>query len=472
MLAVACLLSFVLVVAIIFEISKADKPNIVVIKGPNDSYDYEAYTLPNGLEVLIVSVPGADRAAAALSVRVGSWSDPADVLGLAHFCEHAVFLGSKEFPSEVGYDAWLSEHGGSYNAYTADELTNYYFTVNSDDLDETLARFAQFFISPLFKENSLSREMRAVDSEHTKNLLDDGWRFRQVRQSLAKPEAAYHKFGTGTLKTLNQTDIRDRLLEFHSRYYSANVMKLVIYGRESISDLMLLAAKHFEEVPNNDVQVPEFDVWPFQPSPRDLVKMRPSTGQRSLTMAWPLLPIQTLYASEPAGIITYLLGHESEGSVLFLLKEKGWATALSCGVTLDTASFALLEVTIELTEDGLNEVTSVAAAVFSYIRLLASVKDVELKRVWDEHLAAYNIGFLFSEYPDPEDFVTDMSALMHERPANLLLSPTSMFLYNAFQQGEVLQQLTISHLRPAPHLCTTICCRCCNVKYHKFMTSD
>jgi insulysin len=208
------------------------------------------------------------------------------------------------------------------------QLTNYYFTVNADDLDETLARFAPFFISPLFKENSLSREMRAVDSEHTKNLLDDGWRFRQVRKSLAKPESAYHKFGTGTLETLNQTDIRDRLLAFHTRYYSANVMKLVMYGRESISELMLLAAKHFEKVPNNEVQKPEFDVWPFEPSPRNLVKMRPSTGQRSLTMAWPLLPIQTLYASDPAGILTYLLGHESEGSVLFLLKEKGQACVI------------------------------------------------------------------------------------------------------------------------------------------------
>jgi insulysin len=54
--------------------------------------------------------------------QVGSWSDPEDVLGLAHFCEHAVFLGSEAFPSEDGYDAWLSEHGGSYNAYTSDEV--------------------------------------------------------------------------------------------------------------------------------------------------------------------------------------------------------------------------------------------------------------------------------------------------------------------------------------------------------------
>jgi hypothetical protein len=70
MLAVACVLAFALVVGSIFAISKADKPNIVVIKGPNDPYLYEAYTLPNGLEVLLVSVPGADRAAAALSVKV------------------------------------------------------------------------------------------------------------------------------------------------------------------------------------------------------------------------------------------------------------------------------------------------------------------------------------------------------------------------------------------------------------------
>ena len=59
-------------------------------KRGNDKRDYSTFTLPNGIRVLIVSDKQSVNAAAALDVHVGSFSDPSDVPGLAHFCEHMV----------------------------------------------------------------------------------------------------------------------------------------------------------------------------------------------------------------------------------------------------------------------------------------------------------------------------------------------------------------------------------------------
>lgn len=89
----------------------------------NDKRDYRQLVLANGLRVVLISDVEADSAAAALSVAVGSHHDPDAIPGLAHFLEHMLFLGTEQFPSENEYSSFLSEHGGSSNAYTASDQT-------------------------------------------------------------------------------------------------------------------------------------------------------------------------------------------------------------------------------------------------------------------------------------------------------------------------------------------------------------
>lgn len=75
-----------------------------------------------------------------MAVRAGSLNDPEEHQGLAHFLEHLLFMGTEKYPDEAEYSAYLSDHGGSSNAYTDAELTNYYFDVNSGDFEEALDR--------------------------------------------------------------------------------------------------------------------------------------------------------------------------------------------------------------------------------------------------------------------------------------------------------------------------------------------
>ena len=159
----------------------------VVTKSPNDSRDYEYLVLDNKLKVLLISDSEADKGAASLSVQVGSFSNPSNVLGLAHFLEHCLFLGTKDYPGEDEYSKYLSENGGFSNAYTSTEETNYYFDVKWDALDGALKRFSQFFTSPLFNASGINREMNAVDSEHSKNLRSDIWRFQRLVGEISNP---------------------------------------------------------------------------------------------------------------------------------------------------------------------------------------------------------------------------------------------------------------------------------------------
>lgn len=135
-----------------------------------DDRQYRLVRLANGLEALLIHDETTEKAAASLSVHVGHLSDPAELPGLAHFCEHLLFLGTQKYPHENEYNEFLSHHAGSSNAYTSMDETMYFFDVGQAHLDGALDRFAQFFIAPLFDDSCTEREIRAVDSENKKNL--------------------------------------------------------------------------------------------------------------------------------------------------------------------------------------------------------------------------------------------------------------------------------------------------------------
>ena len=202
--------------------------NDTVIQSPYDTRKYSVFTLNNSLRVMVISDNETQVSAAAMDVAVGSFSDPPNYEGLAHFCEHMLFYGSKKYPEEGAYSNFLTSHGGYDNAYTSFENTNYFFKVNSEYLHDALDRFAQFFIAPILSQDGVSREVNAVDAEHRKNLQNDGWRLWQLLKHISNPYHPFHQFNTGNLETLNKPDIVSVLNNFYQSHYSANQVRYTI----------------------------------------------------------------------------------------------------------------------------------------------------------------------------------------------------------------------------------------------------
>lgn len=96
---------------------------------------------------------------------------------------------------------------GSSNAYTDTEDTVYYFECNDSHLDQALDRFAQFFVSPLFTASATGRELNAIESEHSKNINNDGFRLYQLEKDLSNPQHPLSKFATGNKETLETNTI-------------------------------------------------------------------------------------------------------------------------------------------------------------------------------------------------------------------------------------------------------------------------
>jgi nardilysin len=153
---------------------------------------------------------GLRQSAAAMVVGVGSYSDPVECQGMAHFLEHLLFMGSKKYPEENAYDSFISKNGGSDNAFTELEYTVYHFEIPQESLFGALDMFAQFFASPLLLEESVDRELNSIESEFQLVKNNDACRVQQLMNSTcghAPEDHAFAKFSWGNLKSLK--DIPD-----------------------------------------------------------------------------------------------------------------------------------------------------------------------------------------------------------------------------------------------------------------------
>ena len=393
-----------------------------VVKSPNDPRDYMHLALGNGLRVMLVSEPDAERAGAALAVGVGSGANPPARGGLAHFLEHMLFLGTEKYPEPGEYQRFIVEQGGRYNAYTAFDHTNYFFEVDAPALEPALDRFAQFFIAPLFQVEYVDRERNAVHAEYELGRTDD---LRRQLDVMREAVSAGHPMGTfsvGNLETLGgpRDALRDALLAFYERHYSANRMTLVLFGPQPLATLRALAVSRFAAAPNRQLPAWRADAPIFAPGTLparfDYV---PHTERRELSLSFPTPSVYEHYDSRPLGYLAALLGDEGEGSLLSVLKRRGQATALAAGRGASYRGASMFDLSIELTERGMEEVDEVITSVFAAIN---GIRRAGIER-WrfDERQRLDALGFEFAERGEPMGFVFGLAATMQRYPSHLAL---------------------------------------------------
>ena len=157
------------------------------------------------MDLSLTKKRGLREAAAAMVVGVGSMYDPPEAQGMAHFLEHMLFMGTKKYPTENAFDAFLSKQGGSDNAYTELEYTVYHFEIPQEGLFQALDMFAQFFIHPLLLEDAVERELNSIESEFQLSKNSDHCRVHQIMCHTCGHDVNQHafaKFSWGNLKSL------------------------------------------------------------------------------------------------------------------------------------------------------------------------------------------------------------------------------------------------------------------------------
>ncbi|CAH0553954.1 unnamed protein product [Brassicogethes aeneus] len=403
-----------------------------ITKSQEDKRSYRGLELANNMKILLVSDPNTDKSAAAMDVNVGYLSDPKGIYGLAHFCEHMLFLGTEKYPNENDYNKFLSEHGGSSNAATYPDHTLYYFDIVPDELNKALDRFSQFFIAPLFTESATEREINAVNSEHEKNVPNDVWRMDQLDKHLSKKDHPFNTFGTGnkyTLETLtkaNGVNVRDELLKFHAHWYSSNIMCLAVLGKESLDELEEMVVNLFSTVENKNVTAPKWEDHPFgEENFRTLVYTTPVKDVRNLNIVFPCEDLTSYYKSAPGHYISHLMGHEGPGSILSVLKSRGWSNNLVAGNRPAPRGLGFFGIAVDLTEEGINHVDDIVKLIFQYLNMLK--KEGPLQWIQDENRDIGQMSFRFKDKESPRGYISGLVHSLQEYPIEDVLSAHYFF---------------------------------------------
>ncbi|XP_043857864.1 LOW QUALITY PROTEIN: nardilysin [Dromiciops gliroides] len=391
--------------------------------------------------------------AAALCVGVGSFADPDDLPGLAHFLEHMVFMGSLKYPDENGFDAFLKKHGGSDNASTDCERTVFQFDVQRKYFKEALDRWAQFFIHPLMIRDAIDREVEAVDSEYQLARPSDANRKEMLFGSLARPGHPMGKFFWGNAETLkhepkrNNIDTHGRLREFWLHYYSAHYMTLVVQSKETLDTLEKWVTEIFSNIPNNGLPKPNFGhlTDPFDtPAFNKLYRVVPIRKVHALTITWALPPQQQHYRVKPLHYISWLVGHEGRGSILSFLRKKCWALALFGGNGEtgfeQNSTYSVFSISITLTDEGYEHFNEVAHTVFQYLKMLQQLGPD--KRIFEEIQKIEDNEFHYQEQTDPVEYVENMCENMQLYPLqDFLTGDQLLFEYKPEIITDALNQL-------------------------------
>ncbi|XP_018347269.1 PREDICTED: insulin-degrading enzyme-like, partial [Trachymyrmex septentrionalis] len=343
----------------------------------NNNRLYRGLVLTNKMKILLISDLTTDKSTAAMDINAGSMCDPDDLPGLAHFCEHMLFLGTRKYPQQNDFKKFLSRNGGEFYATTDLDHTVYYFDVATEKLEGALDHFAQFFLAPLFTENLIELELNALNSEYEENVTTYATRFDQLERSSASSDHPFSKFNIGNRETLDTIpkqkgiNVRNKLLEFHEKYYSANIMSLSVLGKESLDELENMVVDLFCEVRNNEIEVPICPEYPFKDEHfRTIWYIVPIEDIRYLDISFPLPDMRQHYWFSPEYYVSYLLKHKGEGSLLSALKAKGWCNLIGSRLHPSTRGYSIFNIYVDLTEEAIKHIEDIVLLVFQYINML------------------------------------------------------------------------------------------------------
>jgi insulysin len=344
-----------------------------MIKPKIDTNEYKYITLPNKLNVLLIYDKNTFISSAAMTVNVGFYNDPDNAQGLAHFLEHMLFMGTSKFPKENYYGEFINKSGGSTNAHTMEESTTYYFEVLNEYFYELVNIFSNFFISPLLSENAIEREINAINSEYLKNYPIDIVRIMSALKSLMdNPNHPYKNFGFGNTQTLLKPDIRTTLQNFYDKYYSSNIMDLVILSNNPISDMEDKITQMFSPIPNKNIDIPCKLPQKFPYTTQKFIKVVPIENKDILYIFFQVPSPDKNYKYKHLQYIMQLLGHRTQGGLYNVLK---------CNTYDSDTSFTMLGLSIKLTVKGLKHYDHIIDCVKTYIDLInkSPLQDIILK---------------------------------------------------------------------------------------------
>jgi predicted Zn-dependent peptidase len=244
---------------------------------------FEKFELDNGLKVIVHQDTSTPMAVVNVLYNVGAKDEDPKQTGFAHLFEHLMFGGSVHIPV---YDEPLQRAGGENNAYTTNDLTNYFCQIPAENIETAFWLESDRMLSLAFSEKSLEVQRKVVCEEFKEHYINkpygDAW---HKMRSLAYTKHPYRWMTIGAalshVENAKMQDVKD----FFFRFYRPNNAILVVTGNVTTEQVKTLAEKWFGPIPAGEPYVRNLPVEPEQLKSRSL-DVRADVPLDMLMMTW------------------------------------------------------------------------------------------------------------------------------------------------------------------------------------------
>ncbi len=332
---------------------------------------FDRFTLNNGLRVIVHEDHSTPMVAFNILYDVGARDEDPDRTGFAHLFEHLMFGGSINIPS---YDEPLQMAGGENNAYTTNDITNYYIQLPKENIETAFWLESDRMLSLAFSEKSLDVQRKVVCEEFKEHYINkpygDAWNYLR---KLAYKKHPYQWMTIGKeLKHIEEAQLQD-VKDFFFKHYRPNNAVLCVAGNTNVAEVKKLAEKWFGDIPSGEKYVRNLPGEDKQTEARELT-VEADVPYDALYKAWHIEG-RTNPQYYAADIITEVMG-SGQSSRLYqkLVKELQLFSNISCyhtgsvdpgllviegklvkGVDIEKADAAIMQEIDLLKENGITD---------------------------------------------------------------------------------------------------------------------
>jgi zinc protease len=227
---------------------------------------FNRFTLDNGLRVIVHEDSTTPMAVLNILYDVGARDENPEQTGFAHLFEHLMFGGSVNIPN---YDSPLQRVGGENNAFTSNDITNYYITLPSANLETAFWLESDRMLSLAFSKKSLEVQRNVVIEEFKQRYLNQPYGDVWLKlRPLVYKEHPYRWATIGkTIKHIEDARIED-VKAFFKKHYNPQNAIMVVGGDVKTEDIKVLAEKWFGPIPAGEKYTRELPVEPPQDDER------------------------------------------------------------------------------------------------------------------------------------------------------------------------------------------------------------
>jgi zinc protease len=248
---------------------------------------FEKFTLENGLRVLVHEDKSTPMAVVNVLYDVGAKDENPEKTGFAHLFEHLMFGGSINIPV---YDEPLQTAGGENNAYTTNDLTNYYCQLPAENIETAFWLESDRMLSLAFSKKSLDVQRKVVCEEFKEHYINkpygDVW---HKLRTLIYTTHPYRWMTIGaSLKHVEDATLNDVKAFFKKHYNPSNAI-LTVAGNITIAHVKDLVEKWFAPIPSGEKYNRNLPVEPKQTAPRHL-EVKADVPLDALYKCWHIYP--------------------------------------------------------------------------------------------------------------------------------------------------------------------------------------